>query len=111
MFQASLANIGLPWPKQIICHAADGTDVLLFVSSVGAQFPAIHGVLQRAAQRPQAELALSDVERRTCHQLFQKPIHTAGLCNTTAADLGFAGRGTTASASLNGGLQVHGQSL
>ena len=46
--------------------------------SVGAKFPEVHDVLQWATQRTQAELVVSDVKGRDCHQLLQEQIHTAG---------------------------------
>jgi len=44
-----------------------------------AQFPEVYGILQRPAQWAEAELVVSDVQRRTRHQLFQKPIHSTGV--------------------------------
>ena len=46
--------------------------------SAGAKFPAVHDVLQWATQRAQAELVVSDVQGRDCHQLLQEQIHAAG---------------------------------
>ena len=46
--------------------------------SAGAKFPAVHDILQWATQRAQAELVVSDVQGRDCHQLLQEQIHAAG---------------------------------
>ena len=61
---------------------------LVAVPAVSQLFPsvrtgtlgaALHQVLQRPAQRPQAALALPHVQRRAGDQLLQEPIHPAGV--------------------------------
>lgn len=50
----------------------------VYSDAVGEELPKVHSLLCQQTQRPQAHLALPPVQRRTGHQLLQKPLHLTG---------------------------------
>ena len=60
-----------------LCEASRGS-LQCFVVSAGAEFPAVHHLLQWTTQRSQAELVVPHVQGGDSHQLLQEPIHLAG---------------------------------
>ncbi len=57
--------------------------------TVGEELPKVHSLLCQQTQRPKAHLALPSVQRRTGHQLLQKPLHLTGLTRNWCIFSGF----------------------
>lgn len=51
----------------------------LYSCTAGAELSALHGVLRQQAQRQEADLAVSPVQRRAGHQLLQEQVRVQSV--------------------------------